>query len=126
MEVNRKPPSFIPLFLILVFVSVTCIGGILAAAGFQCSSDIETWVPYYPNSELVSHQYDLIPRVLGTGVTTLASPDDVETVKQFYRDHMIETLQSGRNRGLASTDWQVRENPDGDGAQIILFSSCGL
>lgn len=126
MEVNKKPPSALPIFLILIFASVVCIGGILVTAGFQCAGDVEAWIPYYPEAEVVAQNYDLIPRVLGSGATVLVSQDDVETVKQFYRDHTIEMLQSGRGRGLAGTDWQVVENPEGDGSQITLFSSCGL
>lgn len=90
-------------------------------------SDVNTWAPYYPNAEVVSQDYDfIVPRTMGTGATIMVSPDDVETVKQYYRDLTIENLQGNKQRGLAATDWQVEENPDGEGSQIILSSVCGI
>jgi len=127
LEINRKPPSILPLFFILVAASLTCIGGILFVADAQCASDIEAWLPLYPDAEIVSQDYNLIRvRGIGTGQTVQISEDDVETVKQFYRDQTIENMNTQRGRGLASTDWRIVENPNGEGTQITLITSCGL
>jgi len=113
--------------LILIFASFACIGSIVLVGDFQCSSDIEAWIPFYPNGEVISVEYDFIRmRAWGNTQTIQASSDDVETAKQFYRDHILKLFDEERSRGLASTNWTVEPNPDTDGSLIILTSSCGM
>lgn len=127
MEPNKRPPSTFRLLFILIVASLLCVGSVLVWADFQCSSDIEAWLPLYPNAETVSVENDLFrPRATGTTLWIQESTDDIETIKQFYRDHVLEVLDSKRGRGLASTDWQVEPNSESNTNRIILFSSCGI
>ena len=58
-------------------------------------------MPLYPNGETINIEYDFLrPRAWGTTIWSMASTDDVETVKQFYRDTRIATLKT-KTRGLA-------------------------
>ena len=128
MEPNRQPVSFLRLFIILLLASLFFLGGIILLADIKCNYDIENWwAPPYPNAETVHPiEYDLFrPRALGTTKWTMRSPDDVETVKQFYRDKRIEALNSDRTRGLAWAESFVRPAENGEGSLIILSSACG-
>lgn len=113
--------------LILVLASVACIGSIVFVGDVQCSNDIETWIPLYPNGDVISVDYDFIRmRAWGNSRTIQASPDEVETTKQFYRDHVLQLFDQETSRGLASTSWTVEPNPETGGSLIILASSCGM
>lgn len=127
MEPNQKPVSMPRLFIILLLASLFFLGGIILLADIKCSHDIENWwAPPYPNAETVSIEYDLFrPRALGVTKWIMHSPDDVETVKQFYRDKRIEALNSDRTRGLAWAESFAQPAENGEGSRIILSSECG-
>ena len=127
MQPNSRPPSILKFAFILILASVSCVGSLIFLGDVQCNSDIETWVPLYPNAETVSIEHDFIrARAWGNSQVIQASPDDVETTKQFYRDNVLKLFDEERGRGLASTHWAVEPNPDTDGSLIILSSSCGM
>ena len=124
---NRKELSTPRLIVLLVSVSALFIGFILLLADLKCSYDIENWwAPLYPNGETVSVEYDLFrPRALGMTKWIMESPDDVETVKQFYRDKRLEVLEADKTRGLAWSDSFVQPLENAEGSRIVLTSACG-
>ena len=124
---NRKELSTPRLIVLLVSVSALYIGFILLLADLKCSYDIENWwAPLYPNGETVSLEYDLFrPRALGMTKWIMESPDDVETVKQFYREKRLEVLEADKTRGLAWSDSFVQPLENGEGSRIVLTSACG-
>ena len=125
---NSKPTPLLKLFLIMVGVAVVFIGTILLLADIKCSYDIENWwaVPY-PGAQTISITHDdwLRPRALFETIWVLRSPDDMETVKQWYREKTLFVLKEQRTRGLAYSDYHVKAADDG-GSIITLFSSCGM
>lgn len=127
MEPNQQPVSIPRLFIILLLASLLFLGAIILLADIKCNYDIENWwAPPYPNAETVSIEYDLFrPRALGVTKWTMHSPDDGETVKQFYRDKRIEALNSDRTRGLAWAESFVQPAENREGSLIILSSACG-
>jgi len=128
LEPNKRPASLLKLTIILFLVSIGCIGSIVIAADLQCRADIEAWVPLYPNGETASVEYDFVrPRAMGTTRWIQTSTDDIETIKQFYRDLVVNNMNAGVTRGLASTDWRVEPDEDDQSVnRIVLFSSCGI
>lgn len=112
----------------MVGIAVLFLAAILAGADIKCSYDIENWwAPLYPNGETVKVEYDFIrARALGVTFWYMESPDDVETVKQFYRDYRIETLKAGKTRGIAESESNVHPLEDGEGSLIVLYSACGV
>ena len=127
MQPNSRPPSVLKMLFILLTVAFMCIGSIIFVGDVQCSSDIEAWIPTYPNAKTISAQHNFIrPRAWGNSQIIQTSPDDIETVKQFYRDNVIRLFDEEHPTGLASTNWAVEPNPDTDGSLIILSSSCGM
>lgn len=127
MEANRNQSGCLKTTIILVGVSVIFIGLIILVADIKCSYDIENWwAPLYPNGETVKVEHDLFrPRALGETFWYMESGDDVETVKQFYRDTRLATLNAGKTRGIANAESAVHPLENGEGSQIILYSTCG-
>ncbi len=127
MEANRSQTGCLKSFLILVGAAVGFIGLIILLADVKCSYDIENWwAPLYPNGETVEVSYDLFrPRALGLTNWIMVTSDDVETVKQFYREVRLATLQAEKTRGLAWSDSFVQPLENGQGSRIIITSACG-
>ena len=111
----------------MVTACVLFVGGVILLADLKCNYDIENWwAPPYPNSETVSIEYDLFrPRALGLTDWWLESPDDIETVKQWYRDYRLMVMEEERSRGLGWTESYVSPKEDGDGSLILIKSACG-
>ncbi len=127
MEATRNQTGCMKTTIIMVGAAVTFIAIIILLADIKCSYDIENWwAPLYPNGETVLVEYDLFrPRALGETKWVLESSDDVETVKQFYREKRLETLDAGKTRGLAWSESFVTPLENGQGSRIIISSACG-
>lgn len=128
MEANRNQTGCVKTALILIGSAFLFIAAIILIADIKCGYDIENWwAPPYPNAETVRVEYDLFrPRALGETFWTMESADDVETVKQFYRDTRIATLKAGKTRGIANAESNVQPLENGAGSLIILYSTCGV
>lgn len=127
MEANRNQTGCLKSTFILVGTAAAFLALIILIADIKCAYDIENWwSPLYPNGETVQVDYDLFrPRALGVTNWIMESPDDVETVKQFYRDTRIATLQAEKSRGLAWSESYVTPLENGLGSRIVLVSACG-
>jgi hypothetical protein len=125
LQPNTQSPSLLKTGLILLALAFACIATLLFAGDSICHSNIEQWTPYYPGATVVSAEYDFI-RARGIGTTTvmLATDDDEETVRQFYRDNLLALLDAEASRGLAATTWDVLTDGEG-GSIIMLYSECG-
>lgn len=111
----------------LLLAAFACIGPFLIGADITCRINIENWTPYYPDAMVVSVEHDSVrARALGTTTIVLHTTDDAETVRQFFRDHTLAMLRAERSRGIATTEWRVEEQPDGNGSVIYLYSACGI
>ena len=128
VEANRNQAGCLKTTVIMFGIAVLFLAAIVAVADIKCNYDIENWwAPLYPNGETVKVEYDFIrPRALGLTYWYMESPDDVETVKQFYRDLRIAKLQAGKTRGIAVSESAVHPLEDGEGSQIVLYSACGV
>ena len=127
MEASRSQTGCLKTTVILVGAAVLILGLVVAISDIKCAYDVEDWwMPLYPNGETVDVQYDFIrPRAWGVTTWIMTTTDDVETVKQFYRDKRLETLKN-KTKGIASGDSRVLPLENGEGSRIILISVCGI
>ena len=102
VESNRSQTGCVKTTFILVGAAVAILGLILVIGDVKCAYDVEDWwMPLYPDGETVDVQYDFIrPRAWGNTTWSMTTADDVETVKQFYRDTRLFTLNN-KTRGIA-------------------------
>lgn len=116
------------IILCIIACSVVTFLGIDA----RCNYDIETWLPVYPDAEVVSVDYDFL-RARGMGETTLVlyTPDDSNTVRTWYTNYRRELTRGEQganpNRamgGIAETRRSITDAPDAPGTLITLFSKC--
>lgn len=128
MEATRNQTGCVKTSVILVGTAFIFLALIVLIADIKCGYDIENWwAPLYPNGETVKVEYDLFrPRALGSTYWHMESTDDVETVKQFYRDTRIATLKAEKTRGIANAESAVHPLEDSEGSLIILYSVCGV
>lgn len=107
-------------------IIVGILAAIFAVADIACNATIETWTPIYPNSEVIELNYNFIrPRGMGVTNMTLHSPDDVETVRQWYLDNLTKLSRENAGRGSGTNSWNIDEDPSGQGSLIYLSSRCG-
>ena len=108
MEANRSQTGCVKTTFILVGAAIAILGLIIVIGDVKCAYDVEDWwMPLYPNGQTVDVQYDFIrPRAWGTTTLTMTTTDNVETVKQFYRDTRLFTLKN-KTKGIASGDSRV-------------------
>jgi hypothetical protein len=112
----------IVLLLLLVF---GCPGSFALVVDFACNRSIETWLPIYPNAELVSAEHNFIRvRGLGTSFMVYHTPDAPDVVEAFYRQNIDTLVSQNTPRGMGGTDFFIEDNPDGEGSLIVLYSRC--
>ena len=105
---------------IFVCISVTVFGLDVA-----CYRDTTTWLPVYPNAEVVSSSYNMFrPWAMGRTEMVLHSKDDFVTVNGWYVDQMRAINDVNADRGIATTDYSIRRDSEGSGTTIYLSSTC--
>lgn len=109
MEANRNQTGCLKTTFILVGAAIIFIAAIMLIGDLKCAYDVEDWwMPLYPNGKTVDVQYDLFrARAWGTTTWIMTTTDDVETVKQFYRDTRLDAL-TNKTKGIASGDSHVQ------------------
>jgi hypothetical protein len=118
-----KEPSLWRWLLMMFGGGVLCMGLFVVAIDETCHRDIVDRQPVYPGAEIVEAEHNFIRlRAMGRTRLTLSTPDDIEVVRQWFRDRNLELLRSDRYRGLAALDW--RAEPDENGSLLFYTSSC--
>lgn len=114
------------MFLVFAVGSLLCMGSVMVAADIGCVNNANTWLPDYPDAELVRQDYTML-RAFGLGETTriLYSTEELGVVRRWYQDTTTQLAVDGKTRvGVARANWRVTEPDDGNGALIILSQDC--
>lgn len=124
---DLKSKQYGPTYFLFLFM-VSCLFLFCVAFGADqlCRNDISKRLPFYPNSELISKEKDLVRyRAAGTSSMIFHSSDDVATVAEWYRKLNLEQLDKGILRGLAEIRRTYEANPEG-GTTINYKTACGI
>ncbi len=130
-SIKRTLFGTITILLGVVVCSVTAFIGVDVA----CRSDIDHWMPVYPDAELVSTDSAGFFRIRASGITEQVyyTPDSPVDVRGWYTDYRREITQGQFNGGnaetamgssIATTQRQIMEDPDSDGSFIRYYSEC--
>jgi hypothetical protein len=124
-----KSILYIMIGIVVLFVAL------VVGSDVYCHNDIDYWLPVYPNSEVLHVEREGFFRQRGMGLMSIQyiTPDDPATVRNWYTDYRREITRemnpqnnpNVRARGIAQTQYFVRENPNGDGSIITLNAECG-
>jgi hypothetical protein len=121
------------LYVTLAVIGLTVV--FVGASDVQCHNDINMRMPVYPDSELINVEDSGFFRMRGMGLlyAEYSTPDDPETVREWYGNHLYELRAELREQGkygnpatgLATTDYTVREKDNGNGSIITQQAECG-
>lgn len=114
-----------PLVILVIIVGTfVCLGVLSFYVDSTCVSEAETWIPLYPNAEVVSERYTgMRPFGMGSTNLQLLTPDDILEVRRFYQESRAGLDPAKANSGLASVLFNLRE-AEGGGTLITLTSEC--
>ena len=110
MIATSRQPGCLKTTIVLISAAFIFLALLVVLTDIKCSYDIENWwAPLYPNGETVKVEYDIFrARAWGETFWYMVSDDDVETVKQFYRDTRLATLDAKKTRGLGNAESAVQ------------------
>lgn len=113
--------------LAMIVGTFLCIGSLALAIDGSCVRDANRWLVDYPDSEVVTEDYNFL-RPFGLGETTriLYTPDPVRDVRLWYNRHNTELSAQGYNRssGQARMIWRANADPERNGTRIFLYVDC--
>lgn len=115
--------AILPLVIMLAVVG-TCLVSATVFLDWKCHTDIENWLPIYPNAQLVNEWHNFRERSMGITTMTLISSDTPDTIRRWYYQRRDAASQQGANHALAITKFDIHDNPDGPGSEIFLYSQC--
>lgn len=113
--------------VVVPVVAVLFIVALVAGSDQYCRYEINQRLPIYPNATLVSQQFNgLRVRATGASQMVFSTPDDVESVKAFYRELNLERAKKEGPPGIATVNFFVEPNPQGEGSVISYATECGI
>ena len=121
--------------LMIIVGVVICSVSAFIGVDVACRSDIDKWMPIYPEAELVSTDSAGFIRIRASGITEQIyyTDDSPVDVRGWYTDYRREITQGQFNGGnaetamggsMATTQRQIMEDPDSDGTLIRYYSEC--
>lgn len=122
---RNRQPALLPWLVMMFGGGAVCLLLAVVAIDQLCYSDVVSRQPFYPGGVVVESDYTLFrARALGQTRLTLATSDDIETVREWLREQNLELLRAERFRGLADLSWRAETN-SGEGSLLYYSSSCG-
>jgi hypothetical protein len=120
---RRKSLGCFTMFLIAVGIAAAAFLG----SDQLCRMDIRRRLPQYPGSVLINSENNGIrAQAMGKSTLTFSTPDEPETVAQWYRELTLTQLRKNSYGGIASLARWHEANPEGPGTLIYYVSECGL
>jgi hypothetical protein len=125
---SRLPRPVLGCLVVIVAIFL-CSGVTMFAADRLCYGALSQRLPLYPDSTVISQTYNLFSAFgMGNTVVSMTTPDDQQTVRNFY-GRATSTYMDSRGSGspfftLAKGQWDVSRGDNGEGSLIILFGTC--
>ncbi|GAB5490790.1 MAG: hypothetical protein Phog2KO_10050 [Phototrophicaceae bacterium] len=121
--------------LMIFFGVIICSVTSFIAVDYTCRSEIDLWLPVYPDAELVSTDNAGFVRLRASGITeqTYYTSDSAADVRVWYTNYRREITQGQYNTGnansamspnMATVNRIINEDPNSDGTIITYYSEC--
>jgi hypothetical protein len=125
---SRLPRPVLGCLVVLVAIAL-CSGATMFAADRLCYGALSQRLPLYPNGTVISQTYNLFSAFgMGNTVVSIVTPDDQETVRNWYGAATGAYMRSSGGGSLFFTlargQWDVSRGDNGEGSLIILFGTC--
>ncbi|MEM9951286.1 MAG: hypothetical protein AAF846_06795 [Chloroflexota bacterium] len=134
---KRRKKSLGRTLIGMVFITIgiiACTVSAIAGIDAYCASDINKWLPIYPEAELIDSAEEgfFRPRAMGITQQLYYTGDDVVDVRGWYREYRRDITQGSYNArnantassGVATTDYSIFEDTDNGGTLIRTYSEC--
>jgi hypothetical protein len=113
--------------LVVAIVVVLFVVALVVGSDQYCRYEINQRLPIYPGARLVSEEYNgLRVRATGASQMVFSTPDNPETVNEWYRQLNLERVKREGPQGLASVNYMVEANAEGEGSVIYYSTECGI
>lgn len=113
--------------LVVTLVTVLFVVALVFGSDQYCRYEINQRLPIYPEATLLSQEFNgLRVRATGASQMVVSTPDSPETVQEWYRQFNLERVKREGPQGLASVNYVLEPNPEGEGTLIYYNSECGI
>jgi hypothetical protein len=113
--------------VVVPIVTVLFIVALVVGSDQYCRYEINQRLPIYPSATLVSQEFNgLRARATGSSQMVFSTPDSPEMVKEFYRNLNLERVKKEGPQGIATVNFFVEPNPQGEGSIISYATECGI
>ena len=134
---RKRKGSLKRTLLSIIFIVVgifVCSISMVVGIDSYCASDIDKWLPIYPDAELVDADEEgfFRPRAMGITEQIYYTEDEAADVRRWYTDYRRELTQGSYNAnnsnsavaGIATTNYRISEDRENGGTVIVTFSEC--
>jgi hypothetical protein len=113
--------------LVVTLVTVLFVVALVFGSDQYCRYEINQRLPIYPGATIVSQEFNgLRVRATGASQMVVSTPDSSETVQEWYRQLNLERVKREGPQGLASVNYVLEPNSEGQGTLIYYNSECGI
>lgn len=113
--------------LVVAVAVVLFLVALVAGSDQYCRYEINQRLPIYPGATLLSEEHNgLRVRATGASQMVVSTPDSPETVHEWYRQLNLERVKQEGPQGLASVNYVVESNAEGEGSVIYYNTECGI
>jgi hypothetical protein len=113
--------------LVVAVVVVLFVVALVFGSDQYCRYEINQRLPIYPGATLVSQEFNgLRVRATGASQMVVSTLDSPETVNEWYRQLNLERVRREGPQGLASINYVVEANAEGEGSTIYYSTECGI
>jgi hypothetical protein len=113
--------------LVVTLVVVLFVVALVFGSDQYCRYEINQRLPFYPGATVLSSEYNgLRVRATGASQMSFSTPDDIETVREWFRQLNLERAKREGPQGLASVNYALEPNPEGEGTLIYYSTECGI
>jgi hypothetical protein len=124
---GRNKRSLLVGCLVVAVVVVLFVVALVFGSDQYCRYEINQRLPIYPGATLVSQEFNgLRVRATGASQMVVSTLDSPETVNEWYRQLNLERVRREGPQGLASINYVVEANAEGEGSTIYYSTECGI
>lgn len=113
--------------LVVALVVILFVVALVFGSDQYCRYEINRRLPIYPGATVLSQEFNgLRVRATGASQVVVSTPDSSEAVKEWYRQLNLERVKREGPQGLASVNYVVEPNAEGEGSVIYYTTECGI
>ena len=103
------------------------LGSLFLGLDQLCVNDANRRLPRYPGAQRLETQFNgLRLRGIGNSLEVVMTPDSLDKVEDWYKDHALSLLKVAQVRGVNTLTHWFEPGDEGAGTNIFYVSQCVL